>query len=379
MLNLWKQKQKKISNLKQNFPLFCACFIVVCLLAFPEAMLYSGAESLSLWFSKVFPSLFPFMVASGILIHTGGADILGAFFKPFMYPIFRLSGISAFPFILGLFSGYPVGAKLTATLYEEKKISLADAEHILSFSNNAGPLFLIGTVATGFFQTPIFGYALLLSSILGAILTGFLYRFFKPPTTKISSHFHTTQKTILPFSDILSLTIQDSLSTIFQIGGYILFFNVFITALEELSFFHILHQILFFLPFSTEFFQGFLGGILEMTNGSFALSQSPDSIRLSLTATCMLVSFGGFSIMGQTFSILKNVPIQKSRYILCKCLNGCFSGIFFFASFPFFERLSLQSTSVFYVFTNTFFSLQPYIYYGLFYATIALLSQLIKK
>ena len=123
-----------------------------------------------------------------------------------MKPLFGLPGICAFPFFLGILSGYPMGAKITETgtyddgegtffhvknsfrrryktilwlsggkhAYpvsekrtsifggEEKLLTKEDARHVLVFSNNPGPLFLVGTVGAAFFHAPFWGYALLL-------------------------------------------------------------------------------------------------------------------------------------------------------------------------------------------------------------------------
>ncbi|MGN0134145.1 MAG: nucleoside recognition domain-containing protein, partial [Anaerotignum sp.] len=99
---------------------FCACFLIYALLRFPEAMLAASAESVQLWLTKVFPSLFPFIAACGLLLWIGAAERMGAALRPLMQPLFGLPGIAAFPFFLGILSGYPMGAKMTAMLYEKK-------------------------------------------------------------------------------------------------------------------------------------------------------------------------------------------------------------------------------------------------------------------
>ena len=154
----------------------CACFLIFALLCFPAEMLAASAEGVQLWLTKVFPSLFPFLVACGILLRIGAAQRMGAALRPLMQPLFHLPGIAAFPFFFGLLSGYPMGAKLTAQLYEQRQLSLADAQQLLAFSNCPGPLFLIGTVGVGFFGMPAFGYLLWLSAFLGAVATGILFR-----------------------------------------------------------------------------------------------------------------------------------------------------------------------------------------------------------
>ena len=59
----------------------------------------------------------------------------------------------SFPFIMGIISGYPVGAKIVCNMRSEGKLSKVEAERLLSFTNNSGPLFIIGTVVLHFSAT----------------------------------------------------------------------------------------------------------------------------------------------------------------------------------------------------------------------------------
>ena len=62
---------------------------------------------------------------------------------PFFKVVFGLSPGGAYVFLLGLLTGYPMGAKLTADLYYAGKISRQEAEYLLTFCNNPSPAFLI--------------------------------------------------------------------------------------------------------------------------------------------------------------------------------------------------------------------------------------------
>ena len=61
----------------------------------------------------------------------------------FFKVVFGLSPGGAYVFLLGLLTGYPMGAKLTADLYYAGKISRQEAEYLLTFCNNPSPAFLI--------------------------------------------------------------------------------------------------------------------------------------------------------------------------------------------------------------------------------------------
>lgn len=337
------------------FSAFCACFLIFSLLRYPSAMLTASAESIQLWLTKVFPSLFPFLAACGILLRTGAAERMGQFLHPLMKPLFGLDGIAAFPFFLGILSGYPMGAKITAALYEKKQITAAEAQHILVFSNQPGPLFLLGTIGTGFFHLPLFGYPLLLCTFLGAVWTGIFWRFRKKTP---SCHRHAIRPSaVSPLTEAFSASIADAVTTILLIGGYLIFFGTLSAALEQMGIFQFLSALLFFLPLSTEALQGICSGILEMTNGAYLLSSAPDALRLRLTLVAFLVSFGGLSILGQTFGVLAAVPISKKDYLKGKLCNALFSSLFFYFLYPFWEQNAQKAVPVFFSFTETAFTL----------------------
>ena len=333
----------------------CACFLIFALLRFPEEMLAASAEGVQLWLTKVFPSLFPFLVACGILLRIGAAQRMGAVLHPLMQPLFRLPGIAAFPFFFGFLSGYPMGAKLTAQLYEQKQLSLADAQQLLAFSNCPGPLFLIGTIGVGFFGMPAFGYLLWLSAFIGAAATGILLRFRRKKSVPVFPSVSVPSDSSL--TEVLSSAVADALRTILLIGGYLILFGVLSSAMEQTELFSLLSRLLFFLPLSTETLRGLCSGLLEMTNGAYLLSRSPDTLRLRLTLVAFLVSFGGLSILGQTFGVLTAVPISKKGYVKGKLTNALFSSLSFFLLYPFFRQYAQKEVPVFFSFTETSFTL----------------------
>lgn len=329
-----------------------ACFLLYCLLRYPEAMLTASANSIQLWLTKVFPSLFPFLAACGLLLQMGVAEKIGAFFRPIMKPLFGLSGIAAFPFFLGILSGYPMGAKITALLYEKKLISLEDAQHILVFSNNPGPLFLVGTVGVAFFGVAFWGYALLLCSFLGAVTTGVLWRFGKKKGTLSTITYVPAPREASPFP-ALSDSIYDAMMTVLQIGGYLILFGTLTECMQQARVFRFFSAILFFLPLSPESLQGLCSGMMEMTNGAYFLSLAPDALSLRLALTAFLVAFGGISILGQTLGVLSAIPISKKGYIKGKLCNALFSSLFFYLLYPFFEKKAQKAVPVFSFLTET--------------------------
>lgn len=63
-----------------------------------------------------------------------------------MKPIFNMPGAAAYPLVLGFISGYPIGAKTVCQIYSSGLCTKKEAEILLAYTNNSGPLFIIGTV-----------------------------------------------------------------------------------------------------------------------------------------------------------------------------------------------------------------------------------------
>ena len=78
--------------------------------------------------------------------------MLGKYFNKFIKPIFNVPGESLIAIILGIISGYPIGAKVVCNLKKDKIISKTEAERLISFTNNSGPLFILGTVRYSLIQ-----------------------------------------------------------------------------------------------------------------------------------------------------------------------------------------------------------------------------------
>ncbi|MCL1878160.1 MAG: sporulation integral membrane protein YlbJ, partial [Defluviitaleaceae bacterium] len=129
-----------------------------------------------MWFNNVLPALLPFMIATNMLVLSGFAQIFAKLFSPVMQKLFRLPGAAGFAFFAGITSGYPVGAKTVADLRRTEQISARDAQHLLAFCNNAGPIFILGVVGAGMFQSVHVGHILLAAHVISAIFVGILLR-----------------------------------------------------------------------------------------------------------------------------------------------------------------------------------------------------------
>ena len=125
-----------------------------------------------------------------------------------MKPLFNVGGNGAFAFIMGIISGYPMGAKIACNFRQNNICSKEECERLLSFTNNSGPLFIIGTVGILSFKNTSIGILLFLTHLLACISVGFIFRFWKKDKQtfhKVStSSFEQTKKTA-SFSNLFEI------------------------------------------------------------------------------------------------------------------------------------------------------------------------------
>ena len=134
----------------------CACFLIFALLCFPAEMLAASAKGVQLWLTKVFPPCFRFWLPAvsycALVRHSGWVRLCALLMQPFVSP----AGYCRLPLLFSDFFRYPMGAKLTAQLYEQRQLSSPMHNSFLPFPT-VPYLFLIGTVGVGFFGMPAFG------------------------------------------------------------------------------------------------------------------------------------------------------------------------------------------------------------------------------
>lgn len=317
---------------------FTTIFIlfIICLLIFSNNNLIAAQNGLALWATKVLPTLFPFFVATELLCQTNFTYILGKLLNKFMKPIFNVPGESAIAIILGTISGYPVGAKVVCNLKEQKIISKIEAERLIAYTNNSGPLFILGTVGIALYGNKSLGIILLISHILSSLLVGYCFRFWKKDKfdinyreTKFNSKL--TPLKISDIGEVLGNSIKKSISTILLIGGFIVIFSVIISILEASGILTIFSEFLSNFSIPEEISLSAFSGIIELTNGvNLTANLSASYYTLSILLTSFLLGFGGFSVLLQVYSIIVKENISIKPYFYGKLLQGLFSVIFTF-------------------------------------------------
>ncbi len=321
------------------------------LLLFSTSNLPAIKKGLSLWANSVVPSLFPFFVATELLMNTNFINILGKFFNKIMKPLFNIRGEGSFGFIMGLISGYPVGAKIACDFRENNICSKEECERLLSFTNNSGPLFIVGSVGISMFGNSTIGLLLLITHILACITVGIIFRFWKFSSSpdyvsnKNSNYKKYKNVTFSNLGEVLGKSISNSISTILMIGGFVVIFSSIISILKTSG---ILNSLVFILTpvfnslhIDSSFIIGILTGLLEITNGISSISNiNIKTISVNIIITAFLLGLGGLSVLLQVFSITSKTDLSIKPYIYGKILHGVLAAFYTFIAisiFPFFN------------------------------------------
>ena len=310
------------------------CIFILFLLMFSKNNLAAAKSGLELWANSVLPSLLPFFIATELLGYTNIVPMCGRFFSRLMRPIFNVPGEGAFAFLMGIISGYPVGAKIVANLKENKLCNKVEAERLIAFTNNSGPLFIVGTVGIGLFYNSSIGLILFCTHILSCITVGFLFRWWGKSKEKyLRNSSYSIENNNLSFcnlGEVLSKSIISSINTILMIGGFVVLFSIIISMLNTSHILHVLSShVLSVLHIPEDFSLSILTGFIEVTNGlSFISGITSLSFSFKLVICAFVLGFGGFSVLLQVLSITSKANISIKPYFIGKLLQAFFAAFY---------------------------------------------------
>lgn len=270
------------------FFVVCACFAL-----FPEQVLSGAQNGLALCINAVIPSLLPFMLVSSCVIKSNFSRPLGAFLSKILSPLTGISPSGCVCFVTGLLGGYGTGARAVYESYNEKQISKEEAERLLAFCNNAGPLFIMATVGIGFFSSKSIGMLLFfIQAVTALICARVLAGGFGGKKLKVSEEWNYYKKNKPSAGELICTSAIES-------GGAIINACVFVITFSA---------ILEILPFGE---YSFLAGILEVTRGTAELSRQGTRALPLISA---LLSWGGMSVHFQASALCQGKFSTKIYY-----------------------------------------------------------------
>ena len=277
-------------------------FILIIFLLNINIVLSSVTDASVIFYTKIFVSVFPFIILSNILIYFNYHLFLNKIFKKPLNKLFNISS-SSIIFILSILSSMPSNSIYTKNLLDNKLINITEANKILTFTYFPSISFMIGTVGYKMFNNIKIGILLLLSNYIYNILIGIYLR--KDKINFTLENENSINKT--SFFDMLTNTILNAFKTCAIILGNLIIFIIIINILNKyLNINNILLSI--------------LSGLLELTTGSNMLSLLDININLKIALASLIINFSGLSILFQSKSILNDYNINIKRILIIKLI-----------------------------------------------------------
>ena len=300
--------------------LSAAVLVLVC----SEAAAEGVRRGLEYTARLLIPSLFPFMVLSGLIMRSGVPEIWGRLLSPVTRHVFRLPQEASAAILLSFIGGYPVGAKCVRLLAEEKLLTDRQAEQMMLFCICSGPAFLITGVGTLLLRSPAAGVILYASQLLSGLLLGFV-------AGRLSSRECPPKKRpgTLPvlhsrLSDAFLLSCSDGAASVLQLTALVVCFSLWLSVAGQIG-----------LPsFTAGCLQG-LGLDAPAAGAGFSvLFEVTSASRRICDSGCPLwvmsfaVGWGGLCVHFQLFSMLGNIRLNRLKVLAFRLINACLSAFF---------------------------------------------------
>ncbi|WP_164955737.1 sporulation integral membrane protein YlbJ [Clostridium estertheticum] len=335
----------KTLNINILITIICSLVILQIILA-PNICIKYTISGAKLFFNAVFPSLFPFLVIINIIISYDGIHIYSKLLGNIISRPLKLTKECNFALLISVLCGYPLGARYTCDLYEKDLIDLNTCERLLNIATNSSPLFIIGSVGASMMLSAKIGYILLISNLLSCMFMGFIIPS-KNSLYKIKNKNGDSPKravTTMNIGIIFKNSIEDALKNSLNIGGFIVVFSVITGIIKDNVLFHIvLNKFSLIIGLSSNFTEGLLLGLLEVTNGCYLVASSNSNLYVKLPILSFLIAFSGLSIISQVYSYTYKHDVSMTKYIARKFIQGIISSIFTIILYFAF----LQTSSVF--------------------------------
>ncbi len=296
------------------FFLLTLCIFIV-LISDTETAILHVRNGITLCFKVVVPSLFPFMVLSGLFVELGCADVLSKMFAAPMRAIFGISGAGAAAPIMGALCGFPVGASVAHRLFKCGRISKSELQRLLTFSNIPGSAFLISAVGWSLWSSTHFGTVLYIIQILSALLIGLFLRILYPLPKNDRSEIRPSDVSF-GIGNFLRVVSESSVSML-NVCALVLFFAAFVGALVSILGRFDLGQDAIAVIY----------GFFEMSGAVGAAALVP-SRELGMVLTALICGWSGLSIHFQVISICEQDGISFVPYFAAKAVQGILSALF---------------------------------------------------
>ena len=292
-----------------------ALLLTVSWLRCPELLADALRDGLSLCANTMIPALFPFMVLSELIVSSGVGRRLGRTFGGVIGPPLGLTESGACAWVMGLVCGFPVGARVAASLYRAGEMDAREFCHVICFCHVPSSAFLVGVVGSSLLGSSRLGWWLVVWTTVASLAVGLLFgrrgavtrRAFSPLPADVS-----------PNKGLLGRAIGSGCTSMLGVCATVLIFCAMLSTLSR--------------------WVDACGGGALVKVAIFGVTELSAGVRAAAAsgygpwgaALCGAVAgWGGFSVHCQILSVCDGCPVPLARFYLCRVLQSliCFGGM----------------------------------------------------
>lgn len=286
-----------MTNKKNLLLLYFLIIIEFIILSKSNIVIKSVINASYMFITKVFPSLFPTMIIGNLLVKNNVWKIIPTFIKNIFKKLFGYNDAMISIFIISMFTGSPSNGMYINEYLEKKIINEKEAETLLCTTHFINPLFVIGGVGKGIFNSTKIGFIILLTLYLNNFIKAFILR--EKNTNENKTINENNTNIIKDFTNV----VKNSLNALLMIFGIIIIFNLLISLITNIFLLNNITSVI-------------LNGLLEMTGGVISIETLNINFYLKLLLAYYFLNFGGLCIQMQTLGMLQNKKIRYLKYLI---------------------------------------------------------------
>lgn len=282
-------------------PIFLTLTLIIFLFNL-DIVINSTLSASYLFITKVFVSIFPFIILSDILFYFNYDLFLKKIFGNIISKLFNVSKSTSIIYILSILTSHPTNSIYIKEMLDRKEIDENDINKILLTTYFPSIAFVIGTIGIGIYHSIKTGIFLYLTILIKNILIGIFLR-----GKNLSKEIQSIKKNNITLQEAISNSIIKGINISYTILGNIIIFTIIVNLLN--NYLNINSTIL-----------SLMSGMLEMTSGIFMISNLNINLSQKILLTSFILNFSGLSIIFQTTSILNKYKINIKKILIIKLI-----------------------------------------------------------
>ena len=286
-----------MNKLKNIFTIILLFLIIYFIFKYNYLLKTSVIDSVTLWLTKVFPSLFIMFILNNLIIGTNILNNYTYIINKIFNKIFNTTGLSFQAFLLSLFSGTPTSAFILKEMLENKLITTKAANKLIGFTYFSNPLFLYNILSLSF--NNYITIKIILIHYLSNIFIGLILRKNKELDI-LQKNIPSQSKNIFL---LLPEAITKSINTLLMILGTITFYMIITNIIIKIFPLNNLSQIT-------------IKGIFEITQSLNSLTTINIPSIIKEIIAISIISFGGLSIHTQVIALLSDTKISYKNFLI---------------------------------------------------------------